>query len=302
MAGSQSRVARGALALLLVSAMAPLLQGCSLLPGPLALTVTQQDMTPESAPKTFKTVRVEVTNSDAGTARGLTVRDNLPSGFSFVSTKSVGGDAIRTRTSDPPVNSPAPLWAAWSLPGGTPDKPTKLTLDFVLSVSTTPARTPNFVEVTTDDTDPLSAKPIVFSVTPTALVDLSVATRSPVKPGETTHYVLTLSNKGTAAANGTFISAALPAGFIYAGTTELGGNSIRIGVTDPLPNSVAPTWGTWQMPGLEQGGAVGALRIGFDAKVVSGEAPGNYPISITVSYNDLPAQTVTDQAQVTVIK
>lgn len=289
------------LALVAVCAQ-PLLSGCSLLPGPLALTVTQQDMSPQSAPKDFKTIRVEVTNSNSGTARGLTVRDNLPSGYAYVSTKIAGGDAIRTRTNDPPVNSPAPLWSSWSLPGGTPEQPAKLTLDFVVAVSATPGRTPNFVEVTTDDTDPISAKPIVFSVQPTALVDLSVAARSPVKPGDTTHYTIALRNTGTAAARGTFISASLPPGFVYAGTTELGGNSIRTGITDPLANSVAPTWGTWEMPGVQEGGAVGALRIGFDAKVVSSQVPGNYPISITVSYNNLPAQTVTDQAQVTVIR
>lgn len=56
------------------------------------------------------------------------------------------------------------------------------------------------------------------------------------------------------------------------------------------------------MPGIQEGGAAGALRIAFDVKLVSDVPPGNYGITISVTYNSLPAQTVADQAQVTVIK
>jgi uncharacterized repeat protein (TIGR01451 family) len=285
-----------------VTLLAPAVGGCAILPGPLALTVTQEDLTPESPPNAFKTVRVIVTNAAAGTVRGITVRDTMPSGFTYVSTKAVSGEAIRTQTNDPAVNSPAPVWSQWSLPGGTSDKPAKLQLDFVTAVGGTPAKTPNFVQVTTNDTDPLSAKPILLSSQPTAVVDLSVSARSPVKPNETTHYTISLRNNGGATAKGTVVSAALPSGFIYAGTTELGGNAFRVGVTDPIANSVLPAWGTWEIPAIQEGGVAGVLRIAFDVKVIGSQAPGNYPISVTVTYNGLPAQTVADQAQVTVIK
>ena len=282
--------------------LAPALSSCTLLPGPLALTVTQQDLTPQSPPNNFKTIRIEIDNTAAGTVRGVAIRDNLPGGFTYVSTKAVSGDAIRTQTFDPGVNSPSPVWSQWSLPGGTSGKPTKLILDFVSAVGGAPGKTPNFVQVTTNDTDPLAAKPIVLSAEPTAAVDLSVSAKSPVKPNESTRYTIALRNTGTAAAKATVISAALPSGFIFSGTAELGGNALRVGVTDPIANSVLPSWGTWEVPANQEGGGSGQLRIAFDVNVVGDEAPGNYPISVTVTYNSLPAQTVADQAQVTVIK
>jgi uncharacterized repeat protein (TIGR01451 family) len=287
---------------MIVAVVAPAIAGCAILPGPISLTVTQEDLTPESPPNGFKTVRISITNAATGTVRGVTIRDNMPSGFTYVSTKAVSGDAIRTQTNDPAVNSPSPVWSQWSLPGGTSDKPAKLQIDFVTAVSATPGKTPNFVQVTTSDTDPLAAKPITLSSQPTAAVDLSVSARSPVKPGESTHYTISLRNNGSATAKGTVVSAALPNGFIYAATTELGGNSFRVGSTDPLANSVLPSWGTWEIPAIQEGGVAGVLRIAFDVKVIASEAAGNYPVSVTVTYNSLPAQTVADQAQVTVIK
>ena len=293
---------RAGVLVMAVAILAPALSGCTLLPGPLSLTVTQQDLTPESPPNGFKTLRVEVTNTATGTVRGVTVRDNLPGGFGYVSTKTVAGDAIRTQTNDPAVNSPSPVWSQWSIPGGTPSQPAKLQLDFVAAVGATPGKTPNFVQVTTNDTDPLAAKPIILSTQPTAIIDLSVSARSPVKPSESTHYTIALRNTGTASAKGTVISAALPSGFIYSATTETGGNALRVGTTDPVANSVLPSWGAWEIPASQEGAGSGQLRIAFDVKVVPDEQPGNYPISVTVTYNSLPAQTAADQAQVTVIK
>ena len=63
-----------------------------------------------------------------------------------------------------------------------------------------------------------------------------------------------------------------------------------------------PSWGTWEIPASQDAAGSGQLRIAFDVKVVPDEPPGNYPISVTVTYNSLPAQTAADQAQVTVIK
>jgi uncharacterized repeat protein (TIGR01451 family) len=235
-------------------------------------------------------------------ARGIVIRDALPSGFTYVSTKSIKGDAIRTRTADPPINTPSPTWAAWSIPAATAKGPGKLTLDFNVAISAAPGKTPNFAEVSGDDTDPVAAPPLGLSVQPTAALELQVASRTPVAQGQTTRYTITLRNSGTAAARGTFISAALPPGFVYADTVEVGGNSARIGSTDPIARSLLPSWGTWDVPAAEPGSPGGTLRIVFAASVVGDEAPGNYKISVTVTYNNLPAQTVADQAQVTVVK
>ena len=278
------------------------LTSCSLVPGDIRLTVRQTDLSPKSAPKDFKTIEIKIDNSGPGVARGIVIRDALPDGFTYVSTKSVRGDAIRTRTSDPPINTPSPTWGAWSIPGGTAKRPGQLVLEFDVGVSAAPGKTPNFAEVTGDDTDPVAAPPLALSVQPTAAMELQVTSRSPVAQGQNARYTITLRNTGTAAARGTFISAGLPAGFIYASTNEIGGNSVRIGRTDPVPKSLLPSWGTWDVPAPEAGSPTGTLRIVFDAAVVGDAAPGNYRISVSITYNNLPAQTVADQAQVTVLK
>jgi uncharacterized repeat protein (TIGR01451 family) len=282
------------------------LASCSILPGSISLTVTQTDQSPKSAPREFKDIRIEVTNTGSGVARGIVIRDALPSGFTYVSTRQLPNDAtvnaIRTRTSDPPINTPSPTWAAWSIPGATAKGPGKLVLQFNIAVSAAPGKTPNFAEVTSDDTDPVAARPLGLSVQATAALELQVASRSPVTQGQAARYTITLRNTGTAAARGTFISAALPGGFAFANTVETGGNSARIGSTDPIAKSLLPSWGTWDVPASEPGSPGGTLRITFDAAVVGDEPPGNYKISVTVTYNNLPAQTVADQAQVTVVK
>ncbi|MGI8608184.1 MAG: hypothetical protein ACR2MY_02980 [Candidatus Dormibacteria bacterium] len=284
----------------LLALVAPGLASCSIIQPTINLSVTQVDESPKSAPKDFKTMLLTVTNPSGGIARGVTVRDTLPTGFSYVSTKAVGGEAIRTRTQDPPINTPVPTFGSWSIPVGTPRKPSVLTIEFVVAVGASPGKAPNFVEVAADDADPAAATPTVLSVQPTALVDLQVSARSPANPGGTVRYSILVRNSGTAAARTTFISAALPGGFVYAGTAQVNGNSFRQGVTDPLPSSLLPSFGTWAVPPRQEGGSPGTLQISFDTRVAADELPGNYAISVTITYNNLPAQTVSDQAVVVV--
>ncbi|MFN2464365.1 MAG: hypothetical protein ABR573_10750 [Candidatus Dormibacteria bacterium] len=286
-----------ALVFLLVLSALP---ACSLVQSPISLSITQVDESPKSAPKDFKKILITVSNPSGGIARGVTIRDTLPVGFAFTSIKSLGGDAIRTRTENPPPLTPVPTFGSWSIPAGTEKKPSTLALEFEVSVGANPGKTPSFVEVASDNTDPAAATPLVLSVQPAALVTLSVSARSPAAPGSTTRYTIQVSNAGTAAARSTFISAALPGGFVYGGTVEIAGNSFRESVTDPLSSSILPSWGTWAVPPRQEGGQPGLLRIAFDARVLSDAAPGAYPVSVTITYNNLPAQTVSDQAQVSV--
>ena len=48
-------------------------------------------------------IEIEIDNTGPGVARGIVIRDALPDGFTYVSTKSMTGEAIRTRTSDPAI-------------------------------------------------------------------------------------------------------------------------------------------------------------------------------------------------------
>ena len=288
--------------LLLGALLAPGLASCSIIQPAISLSVTQVDESPKSAPRDFKTMLLTVSNPSPGIARGVTVRDTLPTGFSYVSTKAVGGDAIRTHTEDPPINTPVPTFGSWSIPVGTATRPSVLTIEFVVAVGGVPGKSPNFVEAAADDADPAAAVPLVLSVQPTALVDMKVSARSPASPGGSVRYSILVRNNGTAAARATFVAAALPGGFVYSATAQLGGNSFRQSVTNPLSSTLLPSWGTWSVPPRQEGGSPGILQIAFDARVVPDELPGNYPISVTITYNNLPAQTVSDQAMVVVVK
>lgn len=279
---------------------APALGACSLVQGPINLVVEQADLSPDSPPRGIKTIRITVSNLSPAVARGVTVRDSLPGGYTYVSTPGIGGDAIRTRTSDPPFGSPQPQWGGWSIPEGDPKKPTKLVINFQVSVGFNAARTANLVEVSGDNTDTYAARPLLLKIQDTAVVRLQVSSRTPVQAGGDARYTILLTNTGTAPARGTFVSASLPTGFVYSQTVEMAGNSLRLSQTDPLPASLLPSWGTWTVPAAVQGGGAGQLRITFDAKVAADEAAGQYGISVTVTYNDLPAQTVADQGPVTV--
>jgi uncharacterized repeat protein (TIGR01451 family) len=279
---------------------APAVASCSVNTSPVTLTVKQTDLNPDALAQDFKTIRIEVTNTSAGVARGVTVRDALPGGFSYVSTSSLGGDAIRTRTLDPGINSPSPTWGTWSIPGGTLKQPALLRIDLVAQVGRAPARTPNFVEVSSDNTDTVAAKALLLSVHPNAVVDLTVTGRTPITAGGEGRYTITLRNTGAASAKALFVSAALAPGLVYKGTEQIAGNALRESTTDPFPNSLLPSWGTWTLPPVQIDGSVGMLKIIFVVRVLGDAVPGVYPISVTVTYNNLPAQTVGDQAAVTV--
>jgi uncharacterized repeat protein (TIGR01451 family) len=293
---------RFATLLVLAAFLAPALSGCSLIQPPISLSVTQVDESPRSAPNDFKTILLTVSNPSAGIARGVTIRDTLPTGFSYRSTQTVGGDAIRTLTEDPPLNTPVPTFGSWSIPAGTDKNPSLLTIEFVVAVGASPGKNPNFVEVAADDADPAAATPLVLSLQPTALVALQISAKSPASPGGSVRYAILVTNTGTAAARTTFVSAALPSGFVYTGTVQVGGNSFRQSVTDPLGSSLLPSWGTWAVPPRQAGGPAGVLSITFDTRVAPDELPGNYGISVTITYNNLPAQTVSDVAVVVVLK
>jgi len=295
---------RGLGVLLTCLLTAPSVASCTVLGGTVTLTAVQKDLSPHASPRDFKTIEVTVSNFSASVARGVVVQDRLPSQFTFVSTTKVGGDAIRTQTLEPGIGSPSPSWGTWSLPAASsPTHPATLDLQFEVAVGRAPANTPNFVNVSSDASDPTAAPPIVLTVVPTPIVDMLISSRSPVAAGGTAQYTIELRNTGLAAADSVFVVASLSSGFLYANTDQLSGNSIRGAVTDPLAASLLPSWGTWAIPPSQPDGSAGVLRIVFSCKVAADEPAGQYPISVTVTYNGLPtAQTAADQAPVTVVK
>ncbi|MEK7747513.1 MAG: right-handed parallel beta-helix repeat-containing protein [Nitrospirota bacterium] len=64
------------------------------------------------------TYTITLSNTGARGARGVTVTDTLPTGFTYTSTGTIGGSATRTSVTDPTAGSGTPTWAAWYIPTG----------------------------------------------------------------------------------------------------------------------------------------------------------------------------------------
>ncbi|MEK7285957.1 MAG: right-handed parallel beta-helix repeat-containing protein [Nitrospirota bacterium] len=65
------------------------------------------------APATYT---ITLTNSGTRGARGVTITDTLPTGFTYTATGSTGGSATRTSVTDPTAGTGIPTWATWYIP------------------------------------------------------------------------------------------------------------------------------------------------------------------------------------------
>src|SRR3989442_12489145 len=88
------------------------------------LVITQSTDAPAGAdhkghvsPGVFAGITLSIRNTGAGAARGGIVEDVLPDGFSYYELTTLGGNAIRSATSDPGLKG-NPSWGAWTIPAG----------------------------------------------------------------------------------------------------------------------------------------------------------------------------------------
>ncbi len=193
------------------------------------LTTTKSTSTPSvtnTPTGTLATYTIVVSNAaNRGTAINLTISDTLPAGFTYSATVSVtlGGGATRPSTSNPTVGDAVPNWGTFSIPGGG-----SVTLTFVAQVASSvapgtyqnpatatysdPTRTVVGGTTTASYASGSSTAEDVTVITP----DLTIAK---THTGNFTQgqigatYSITVTNSGTAAANGLVtVTDALPAG------------------------------------------------------------------------------------------
>jgi uncharacterized repeat protein (TIGR01451 family) len=81
------------------------------------------------APGVFVGVTLSIRNTGAGPARGVTIEDVLPAGFRYYELTTLGGNAIRTATSDPAALG-NPVWGTWTIPAGNGNTVSALILSF----------------------------------------------------------------------------------------------------------------------------------------------------------------------------
>ncbi len=306
---SNSRAAHGALALSLLLLGPLALAACG--PGESArLVITQSTDAPAGAdhkghisPGVFTGITLSIKNTGAGPARGLTVEDVLPAGFHYYEFTTLGGNAIRTETSDPaPQGNPA--WGTWTIPPGNGTIVSALILSFKVQAALNPGDYKNKVKITTsspariDEGDPVA---LVVEPRPSLILTAAAASGQVMTGGMAT-YVISVANVGSAVAKGVAVSVSLAPGFLYSATTGYEGNALRVSQIDPPGNSLLPLWSSWDIPGASNG-APGLLRLTFQARVLPGLSPGLYNLTAAVtSVKDVPPQTIGNTAPVAVGK
>ena len=274
------------------------------------LVITQSTDAPSGAdhkghlsPGVFTGITISIRNTGAGAARGVRVEDVLPAGFHYYEFTTLGGNAIRTDTSDPAAQG-NPSWGTWTIPAGSGNTVSALVLSFKVQVTLNPGDYKNQVKIATssaaeiDQGDPVA---LVVEPRPSLILTAAAATGQVMTGGSAT-YVISVANVGSAVAKGVAVSVSLAPGLLYSTTTAYEGNSIRVSQVDPPGNSLLPLWSSWDIPGASNG-APGLLRLTFQARVLPGVAPGVYNLTAAVtSAKDVPPQTIGNTAPVSVGK
>src|ERR1700736_5522626 len=271
------------------------------------LVITQSTDAPSGAdhkghlsPGAFTGITLSISNTGAGPARGITVEDVLPAGVHYYELTTLGGNAIRTATSDPgPQGNPS--WGTWTIPAGNGNTVSALILSFKVQAALSPGDYRNVVKLTTSTAMQIDqGDPVALVVEPRPSLTLTAAAATgQVTTGGLATYVISVANVGSAVAKGVAVSVSLAPGFLYSTTTGYEGNSVRISAVDPPASSLLPVWASWDIPGASNG-APGLLRLTFQARVLPGVSAGLYNLTAAVtSAKDVAPQTIGHTAAVT---
>ncbi|MGH7698731.1 MAG: hypothetical protein ACRENV_08680, partial [Candidatus Dormibacteria bacterium] len=133
-------------------------------------------------------VRITVTNISQTTISGVTVRVNVPSGFTYIGTPTSiqNGNSVRSADVVPSTRAGTLTWGAWTLGPGEPGHPSQLVITAELKASGTPASADFTPEVlATGYVNALNAVPLSLTISPAPAVGLQLhASPSTVAAGE----------------------------------------------------------------------------------------------------------------------
>src|SRR6266852_8620140 len=192
------------------------------------LVITQSTDAPTGAdhkghlsPGVFTGITLSIRNIGAGAARGLVVEDVLPAGFHYYELTTLGGDAIRTATSDPATKG-NPSWGMWTIPAGNGNTISALVLSFRVQVALNPGDYKNQVKITTAIPGEIDqGDPVALVVEPRPSLTLTAAsTAGQVLTGGMATYVISVANVGSAVARRVVVSVSLAPGFLYSTSTK----------------------------------------------------------------------------------
>ena len=268
---------------------------------------------------------VTVTNSSSSGATGVKLIDNLPAGFTYLTTTNATLDGAQLPSSSYTVTGiTTPQWDTAPVSGGfTIPAGKTLVFSFIASVTSTvadgvynnsaSATSSNATSITNFD----GAANTSDNVTVTsAIIAASKTTSTPVVAnspgGATASYTITINNTGSAQATGVKVTDTLPAGFSYASTSSVVANGSTTAFTTGGTTAV-PQWDSSPPGGFTINPGAG-LVITFNAFITSTVIDGVYNNSVAttgvvknaVNYvgsgNSPEAVTISSQAVLTLGK
>ncbi len=186
----------------------------------LSLTKTVNNANPDRG--STITLTTTLTNAGPSTATGITVRDAVPSGFTYQS----GSASVGTYTNSNGI---------WTIPSLAAGATATLTMTLIVNTSNTTTFTAEVTAANQSDADstPNNGAPAeddqasVQVTVPTADLSLTLAASSN-KPnvGENVTFTITVANSGPSTAPGVIVSSVLPAGFTFISSTPSQGNYV----------------------------------------------------------------------------
>jgi uncharacterized repeat protein (TIGR01451 family) len=270
---------RGAVVLLVAGAPASLLAGCGEATAKVRVT---QALPKEAGPSDAVAFVISVTNLGPGTARGVRIQEKLPAGFQYVATSTIGGNSTRTSHAEPRVGDARPAWGTWTMaaPSG---RESKLIISFGAKAAPNPGNYTSELTVTTSTASTLEGETAArITIIPRAALAASVTTSTPQGfVGGSAAYTISLTNTGSAPAEGVVVTDILPGGFEFAVTQAVEGNFGRTAAVDPLSKHLSATWATFSIPPASREGP-GLLRITFEARILPGTPAGLYGNTVSI--------------------
>lgn len=290
------RLLHGTLALALVATVS--VTGCGGGLAQLSVSITSSDQQPFS-PGDTPTFVVTVTDQGPGGTGGVTVHVDLPAGFRYKDTKSLGGTAVRTSPADAAVNSPNPVWGIWNLTG--PGETAIVT--FEATADGSPGTYP-VVARASGDSSAGETESSPFNVQLQAAPRLSMAmAASPTQAhfGDQVTYRVTVTNDGSGVAGGVGILVTLPPIFVFNSTVQpIQGNSSRSHGVDPIKGTLEVYYGGFAIPPRSDSGP-GLLVIAFKVDVLKNAgATGTYTVGVQLVDDQGDRLELTDSSPVEV--
>lgn len=230
-------------------------------------------------------VQMTITNVGSSSVQGVTLRIQVPSGFTYTNTVSVteNGDAVRSSDVAPVSREAVTTWGAWTIGPSASGLPSQVVVVAQFQATGASGKAELVPQVfATGYSSSLVGSQLQLEVTPAPSLHLTLrVTPGSVKSGGTVTYVATVTNTGDGPATGTTLSITLPSDFDYVVTNSTSGNASTGGATYPIAGSVIPNWVGFEIPGQGSGGP-GVLSLSFQVRVLPDVGPGVYQASATV--------------------